>query len=227
MDEPPQPTIASIRIAGRGRQRIVVLTDGREFLFSEEAYARIHPKEGDDAALLEALDHAEQHVVAHGAALRLLSHRPRSESEMRMRLAMRGIAPATIEDEVVRLRDAGLLNDDQFARAWVENRKQTAPRGRRMLRYELLGRGIKPEAVDAVTSDVDDVATALELARRRARSVPKDNYEAFVGKVGGFLRRRGFDYEVASRATREAWTEATAGEPQNSDRDGSSGDPGA
>jgi regulatory protein len=210
MDEPPQPVIASIRIAGRGRQRLITLDDGREFFFSEEAYARVHPKEGDGADLLEDLDNAEQRVVAHEAALRLLSHRPRSESEMRMRLAMRGVAPGTIADEVVRLRDAGLLNDEQFARAWVENRKQTAPRGRRMLRYELLGRGIEPEAVDAVTNDVDDATTALQLARRRARSVPKGDYEAFMGKVLGFLRRRGFDYAVASRATGEVWAEVSA-----------------
>ncbi|MBK6661488.1 MAG: regulatory protein RecX [Thermoflexaceae bacterium] len=80
----------------------------------------------------------------HEAALRLLSHRARSENEMRTRLGMRGIAPAIIEEEIVRLRDAGLLDDEQFARAWVEDRKRFAPRGRRMLRYELLGRGIEP-----------------------------------------------------------------------------------
>ncbi len=212
MDEPPQPVIQSIRIASHGRQRLITLDDGREFFFSEEAFVRVRPNEGDAGTveLFTALESAEQHVAAHEAALRLLSHRPRSESEMRMRLAMRGIGPETIEDEVVRLRDAGLLNDAEFARAWVANRKQTAPRGRRMLRYELLGRGIQPEAVDAVTEGIDDPATALELARRRARSAPKENYEAFLAKVGGFLRRRGFDYAVASHATRTVWAEVTA-----------------
>ncbi len=218
MDEPPQPRIATIRTAGRGRQRLLTLSDGREFLFTDEAVERAHAREGMaiTTELLEALEGAEWRVNAHEAALRLLSFRPRSESEMRMRLSMRGIGPDAIEDEVARLRDAGLLNDQEFARAWVENRKQTAPRGRRMLRYELLGRGIEPEAVDAVTSELDDGATALELARRRARTAPRDSYEKFVAKVGGFLRRRGFDYAVSASATKQAWEEVTA--PEQAER---------
>jgi regulatory protein len=129
---------------------------------------------------------------------------------MRTRLKMRGFDPETVDDEVERLRSAGLLDDAQFARAWVEDRKRTAPRGRRMLRYELLGRGIDPEAVDVATEGIDDAAAARELARSRARGTPPANYEAFMTKVGGFLRRRGFDYEVAALAAREAWEEATA-----------------
>jgi SOS response regulatory protein OraA/RecX len=76
-----------------------------------------------------------------------------------------------------------------------------------MLRYELLGRGIDPESIDAVTGDIDDRTTAVELARRKARSASSDDYTAFIARVGGFLRRRGFDYSVAAEATRMAWAE--------------------
>ncbi len=214
MDDPSNlPTIHTIRPAGQGRMRLITLSDGREFVFSDEACERVGPREGDAAAetLFHALEAAEQRSVAHEAALRLLSHRARSEQEMRTRLAMRGIAPEAIDDEVMRLRRAGLLDDEKFARAWVEDRRQSAPRGRRMLRYELLSRGIEPESVDAVTDGIDDLATAEALAARKARTLAGATYEVFAGKVGGFLRRRGFDYEVASRATRAAWDQLNAG----------------
>jgi regulatory protein len=210
MDEPPSTlTVASVRSINR-RQRLITLSDGREFAFSEEACERAGVSEGGDAteALLEALDDAEQRVVAHGMALRLLSHRARSESEMRTRLSLRGVNPRAIEAEIERLRDAGLLDDSKFARAWVEDRKRQSPRGRRMLRYELLGRGIGPESIDAVTADIDDRETALGLARRKSRTLAAASYETFVARVGEFLRRRGFDYEIASEATRRAWREA-------------------
>lgn len=211
MDEPPQPTVLALRSAGRGRHRLLVLDDGREFLFSEEACEQAGVEEGAPAtaALLEALDAAEQRVNAHDAALRLLAHRARSAQEMRTRLAMRGIAPGAIDDEIERLRRSGLLDDEKFARAWVEDRKRTAPRGRRMLRYELLGRGIEPGSVDLVTRDIDDLAVALELARTKARGLALESYEAFLAKVGAFLQRRGFDYSVSAEATRRAWAEAT------------------
>lgn len=211
MDEPPSPAlITGIRSVSHGRQRLIELSDGREYLFSEEACTRVGIAEGNEATpeLLQQLEASELRVNAHEAALRLLASRPRSETEMRTRLAMRGFDPAAIDDEVERLRNAGLLDDDKFARAWVEDRKRLAPRGRRMLRYELLGRGIDPESADHATRDIDDREVAMELARARSRKVPPTSYEAFVAKVGGFLRRRGFDFEVTAAATRQAWLEA-------------------
>src|SRR5436190_6069004 len=195
MDEPPStPQILTIRSTGR-RMRLIVLDDGREFAFTEEACDRLGVHEGLPAGeeLFAALEAAEQRVQAHDAALRLLSSRARSENEMRTRLAMRGIAPDAIDEELERLRRSGLLDDAKFAAAWVEDRKRVAPRGRRMLRYELLGRGIEVASVDAVTDGIDDLATATELARAKARNGHHGDYESFVAKVGGFLRRRGFD----------------------------------
>ncbi len=193
----------------RGRQRLLVLSDGREFLFSDEACERCAVAEGDEASVerLKQLDRAERRVNAHAAALRLLATRPRSESEMQTRLAMRGVDPAAIADEMERLRSAGLLDDEKFAQSWVEDRKRLSPRGRRMLRYELLGRGIDPESAERATHSIDDRETALLLARGRARRVPRTSYEAFFANVGGFLRRRGFDYEVTADATRQVWAE--------------------
>jgi regulatory protein len=196
---------------------LLVLSDGREFLFSDESCARANVAEGQEATpeLLKQLERAERRVNAHDAALRLLSSRPRSETEMRTRLAMRGIDPSAIDDEVERLRTSGLLDDQKFADAWVEDRKRVSPRGRRMVRYELLGRGIEPEAADRAVQDIDDRETALLLARGRARRAPLTSYEAFFAKVGGFLRGRGFDYVVTSQATRDAWNEATAAQEQS------------
>lgn len=214
MDEPPQPaTIVDIRSAGRGRQVVVALDDGREFTFSKEACQQVagcRVGAPADEALLAEIEGAEQRRHAHNVALRLLSTRARSESEMRTRLAMRGIAPEVVTEEIERLRRAGLLDDQQFARAWVEDRKRLAPRGRRMLRYELLGRGIAPESVDLATQDIDDHTTATDLARSRARGSAIENYDRFLSRVGGFLQRRGFDHAVISAALRTVWAEVGA-----------------
>ncbi len=224
MDEPPSPKIVEIRTIARGRQRLLSLSDGREFLFSDEACERCGVAEGQDATaeLLTDLDRSEQRVNAHEAALRLLATRPRSDTEMRTRLAMRGVEPGAIDDEVERLHNSGLLDDQKFAEAWVEDRKRASPRGKRMLRYELLGRGINPASAEQATNDVDDRETAMSLARARSRRAPVTSYEAFFAKVGGFLRRRGFDYEVTADATRTAWSEVMAARQEETELAGSS-----
>ena len=215
MDDPPgSATIVDIR-GNRGRMRLVRLSDGRELLFSSEACdrARIAPRDTVTPQLLEVLDGAEQRGNAHQAALRLLSHRSRSEDEMRTRLRMRGIEPQSIDDEIARLKESGLIDDAKFARSWVEDRSRTSPRGRRMLRYELLGRGVAPEAVDEATAEVDDLAAAVELARSRARGAVLADYDVFITKVGGVLRRRGFGYDVLMAAARQVWVEVTGRQP--------------
>ena len=215
MVDPPTPVVIDIRHESKGRMLLLRLDDGRELVYSQEACDRCSVRAGDavDEAWLAAVDAAEQRLGAHEAALRLLSHRARSETEMRTRLKMRGFEPGAVDDEIERLQGAGLLNDEAFARAWVEDRKRLAPRGRRMLRYELLGRGIAPASVDVATESIDDEETALALARVRARGSALENWESFVTKVGGFLRRRGFEWSVVNRTTKSVWTEVTGREP--------------
>lgn len=181
-------------------------------LFSDEACERAGAGEGMEAPpdLLGRLEEAEERVAAHSAALRLLSHRARSETEMRTRLAMRGIAPAVVDFEIERLRQTGLLDDQKFARSWVEERKQNAPRGKRMLEYELLGRGIEPEAAAQVTAGIDDREVALGLARDKANRAKLESYEEFAGRISGLLRRRGFDYDAVAFAVRTVWGEKEA-----------------
>lgn len=204
----PEPTITTVRSVKRG-QRLVELSDGRQLVFSEEAVERAGVRVGlpATAAMFAALEAADRRAAAHEAALRLLATRARSERELRTRLAMRGHQPETIDGEVERLRRAGLIDDGRFADAWVAHRQQNSPRGRQMLRYELLGRGIDPQSATAATDGLDDRATALQLARRRARSGKFESYDAFLAKVGGFLRRRGFSFGVASDAARTVWDE--------------------
>jgi regulatory protein len=214
MDDPPERSARVVEIVpGKGRMRLVRLSDGRDFIFSDDACGlhRIEVGAEVDEDTLAALDAAEQRVQAHDAALRLLSHRSRSESEMRTRLKMRGIEPQAVDDEIERLRSAGLLDDEKFAQAWVADRQRLSPRGRRMLRYELLGRGIAPEAAERATRDIDDLELALEAARSRARKASSNDYQAFATRVGGYLQRRGFGYDVIMEAMRIVWAELAGG----------------
>lgn len=218
MDTQVVPTIVEVRGAARGRRRILELSDGREFTFSDEACALVgvHPGDAAGDGLFAALAEAEGKSNAHNIALRLLSVRSRSEAEIRRRLGMRQIPPADIDTEIERLKRVGLLDDEAFAQAWVSDRRALAPRGRRLLRSELAQKGISSESATAATQDLDDSEAALALARSRARGSAMADFDTFLARVGGLLRRRGFDYGTALAATRTAWSEAT-GDPSPDD----------
>ncbi|HUW94390.1 MAG TPA: regulatory protein RecX, partial [Anaerolineae bacterium] len=70
------------------------------------------------------------------------------------------------------------------------------PRGRRLLRQELRAKGIGQGLIDEVLTDVEEGRSAYQAAVQRAARYARLDDEAFREKMYGFLRRRGFDYEV-------------------------------
>ena len=89
---------------------------------------------GDPAVVLEA-------------AFRFLEARARSVSETRRRLTEAGYRAGLVEQAIERLGVIGLLDDEVFARHWVEARDRTSPRGEAALRRELILRGVTTEII--------------------------------------------------------------------------------
>ena len=139
------------------------------------------------------------------AAMRLLSYRPRSESELRQRLARRGAPADLVDGAISRLRELGLVADAAFARAWVDGRSRLSPRGRRLLRRELQAKGIDGEAAREALGQLDDEDTALRAAERRADAMRGLPYPEFRRRLGDFLRRRGFDSATVRRTVERLW----------------------
>ncbi len=87
------------------------------------------------------------------AAARFLEARPRSVAETRRRLTGAGYPAPLVDDVLVRLEGLGYLDDEAFARAWVESRDRAHPRGEGALRRELILKGIAADLVTAVLAD--------------------------------------------------------------------------
>ena len=149
------------------------------------------------------------------AALRFLETRPRSIGEVRRRLTGAGYRIDLVEAAIGRLTDLGILDDDAFARAWVESRDRARPRGVIALRRELRLKDIDPATIDAVLEDRDsdgrppndgdhgsaDEAAAERLLARHAQALARiADPRARRQRAYALLARRGFDPEVASAA---------------------------
>lgn len=192
----------------RRRPRANVFVDGRFALslgLALLAEAGLHPDDTVTADRLEALRQADERQQAREAALRLLAYRPRSQAELRSRLARRGLPPLVIEETMARLREQGLVDDDAFARYWVETRQQSSPRGRRLLSHELAAKGIAPETVRQVLAPLAEEDAARRVAEKKAGHLRDLDYTAFRRRLGQFLLRRGFPYETARALVQELW----------------------
>lgn len=140
-------------------------------------------------------------------SLRLLAYRARSEKELRDALTRRGVAEDVREETLDRLRQISLLDDEAFARSWVESRHRTSPRGRAMIAAELSAKGVTRETVERCILAVDEAEAAYRAAARRARSLASAPYPEFRRRIGGLLLRRGFGHELARSVAERLWRE--------------------
>jgi regulatory protein len=105
-------------------------------------------------------------AVVLEAAARFLEPRARSVAEVRRRLTGAGYKPELVDGAIDRLLEFGMLDDEAFARAWVESRDRARPRGERAIRKELGLKGVDRSTIDLVLSE-----------RREAVGVPGDDGE--------------------------------------------------
>ena len=162
---------------------------------------------------VEQLRNAEAEQQAVDRALNYLSFRPRSREEVRRYLRRKETPPEIIEAALERLDHLDFVNDRAFASFWIENREQFNPRGAHALKNELRMKGVEREVVDELVSDEQDEELALRAGRRKALTLinmPGMDYTTFRNRLGSFLQRRGFGYEVSKRTVSSLWKELRA-----------------
>jgi regulatory protein len=200
--------ITAIVAQKKNRNRVNIHLDG-EFAFGLAAIVAGWLRVGQelDEKKIEQLQAEDAKERALQQALLYLSYRARTESEIHKNLQKHEIPEIVIEETLERLRRDGLVNDDQFAQAWVENRSTFRPRSRRMLAMELRQKGIDDESMQPALQDVDDEALAYQAAQKRAPRFESLEWNEFRKKLTGFLARRGFPYSVITPVVSRIWSE--------------------
>jgi regulatory protein len=190
--------------------RVDVYVDGEVAFDVPRDTARkiaLRPGRTIDQSEIASIVAAEQKRQAMESAVTLLARRPRSEREIRRRLAQRKFPASLIEETVARLRSLQLIDDAAFARFWADARDRTSPRGRRLVTQELRTQGVAAEVAVEATAELSDADAAYRLASRRMRSMAALEYQVFRNRMGSLLQRRGFGWETARATIERCWHE--------------------
>ena len=200
---------------GKRREKRVNLYLDDKFAFSLQADVAVKEdlQVGQEltANQIEALATSDRMQRCFNAATRYLSYRPRSESEIRQRLQQRGFDGGGIEAALTRLKEQGLVDDAAFAQFWTDNRETFSPRSQWLTRLELRRKGVADETIDGVVDAVDDGDSAYRAALSKVRHLPLSDYQSFRRRLGEYLKRRGFSYEVINHILERIWQESEGG----------------
>ncbi|PKN96841.1 MAG: hypothetical protein CVU43_18645 [Chloroflexi bacterium HGW-Chloroflexi-5] len=197
--------ITAIHVQKHDPNRLNIELDG-EFAFGLSRLVAAWLKVGDflTEENINTLIESDSSEVAYQKATRLLDYRPRTEKEIRQRLIQKEFSTLEIDQVVLRLKRANLVQDQQFAKMWIENRNDFHPRSQRLMRYELRIKGVAEQTIESALADsADDLDLATRAAAQYARKLNFQDRVLFRKKLSAFLARRGFSYGTISPVIRD------------------------
>ncbi len=134
----------------------------------------------------------------YNQTLRLIARRPRSEWEIKDYLKRKEVEEQTVASIITKLQTKGFIDDYDFARRWVENRRLLKSISKRKLEVELrqkrLSDGVIRQVLAEDETDEFEVVCA-EIERKRRQSRYQD-----ATKLMQYLARQGYSYDNIKRA---------------------------
>ena len=195
----------------RSKNKVQIYLDGKYgFSLSKKLAREVDVDQALSEARIQELIELNRQEAAYEQALRLISYRPRSERELRIRFVRKGLPEQTQDSAVQRLKAEGLIDDAAFARMWIENRMEFRPRGAWALRSELRSKGISHDQIEIALEDFDESEAARRAAEDGARRYMHLSPDLFRRRLSAYLSRRGFSYSMIAPLIAQHLTELEA-----------------
>lgn len=208
------PKVTSVERQKKNTRRFNIFLDG-EFAFGADedlvVNFRLIPGKIIDPQELEKILFESQVGKLMEKMYGLFAIRGRSEKEVRDRLrsknfelklkAKEEISNLVIKSLIEKLKQKGLINDLEFAKAWVDSRRKSKHKSILVIKSELFQKGIDREIVEEVFSrgaTVSEEELATQALEKKLKSWQRLSEMEFKKKAYEFLARRGFDYSTIS-----------------------------
>jgi regulatory protein len=196
------PTITKILELKRRPNRRNIHLDGKfAFGVNLNVVARFRLREGMTltAEQVNEIEKGEVRQECLDHALRLLQQRLHSRSELSKKLSRHEYGSAVIEDVLSDLSRLGYVDDARFAKTKALSAAQNKHHGRRRAFVELIKTGVSDTTARLATQDVyeshDSIASARQLAMKKAPSLRRLDPVTARRRLVGMLQRRGFSYD--------------------------------
>lgn len=205
--------ITSVESQKKNPKRFNIFLDGQFAFGADEDLVveyRLVPGKVIDQEMLEKLLFEAEVGKLMERMYGFINIRARSEKEIRdylknlsFKRKIKGneeISEITTESLINKLKKKGLINDEQFAKMWVQSRRRSRKKGKIALKQELFQKGIDAGLIDEVLNEDSTPETERQLAKKALekklnlwKNLPNMELRK---KAYEFLLRKGFEYDV-------------------------------
>lgn len=160
-----------------------------------------------DDALAQRVSQAGVYDKALRQAMNRLNRRAMSRRDLDKKLERLEYEQAVREQVLDRLTEMKFLDDEAYARALIDATLRRKPAGPQLLRQKLYQKGIGRSLIEKLvseTTDAQDLAPgAVDLARKKLRSMQRLDIDTRKRRLYGLLARRGFNPDTISSVMAE------------------------
>lgn len=160
-----------------------------------------------DDALAQRVSQAGVYDKALRQAMNRLNRRAMSRRDLDKKLERLEYEQAVREQVLDRLTEMKFLDDEAYARALIDSTLRRKPAGPQLLRQKLYQKGIGRSLIEKLvseTTDAQDLAPgAVDLARKKLRSMQRLDIDTRKRRLYGLLARRGFNPDTISSVMAE------------------------
>ena len=149
---------------------------------------------------------ADPYSMANTIALNALVARAKSKGELLAHLKKRGVEDDVAKATIFRLQENGLINDEEFAKAWTQSRHTSKKLSKRIIAGELRTRGVDQSSIDLALDEIDDESeyrTAFSLGMKKYNTMSRLEPEIQIRRIQSLLQRKGFSFPTIARVIRE------------------------
>lgn len=197
--------IKSINKRKRNNDCLILFADEREFVLSMDLVLKFNLSKDTEINEDEfQLIMKEQNLInAKQQAYNYASYKPRTAEQVKRKLKEKGHIDSIIFESLSFLSKFELINDDKFAKTFVNEYAQRKNAGPKKVEFELINKGIEPlVAKDAVYKNYPDekiLDLAMNAAQKKLKLVQNKPKDKKYRSIRDNLLRKGFDNDIIKK----------------------------
>lgn len=188
----------------KGRYNIFLDGEYAFGLYKETIYHfGLRTKDELDEKRIEELTSYDEINFGKKVAYRFLNFKPRSEKEVRSKLKGHKLSEESINIIIDSLKEFKFINDEQYAKMYIESKISLKPEGRRWLNVRLAQKGIGKETAEKTVeenySEETEFQKARELYLKYEKKLKDKTTVEKKQKCYRHLLSKGFSFDLINR----------------------------
>ncbi|HJV45378.1 MAG TPA: RecX family transcriptional regulator [Bacillota bacterium] len=200
-----QSMITSIQKQKSRKRYNIFINEDFAFSVHEDILIKYQLTKGKNLEQVEWVEilHADEKNRIRHYAYSYLSHSPRTAKELLNYLVNKGFTEKDCLDIVGDCKKEGYINDESYSEQWIESRKRSRPRGKNLIKMELMNKGIEESIVEQqikkAVSGEDEEEMIHSLIEKKLKCAKFENSYELKKKLIPYLQRKGFSFEQILR----------------------------